>query len=482
MQATAPDIAIAEALDSLDRPSRNVVLIIGDGMDDHQITIARNYLKGVRGRLVLDGMAVRSAVQVLTIDETDPSRPRFVADSANSATAMATGTVTSRGRISTSAKEGRDLQTIVELAQRAGLKTGLVTTSSVTDATPAAFAAHVQNRFCENPYPVVFMKYGEVVDCSGEQKKNGGLGSISEQLAGSGLNVLLGGGLKHFTVNAAGSSETVQKLAYNESFRVIHTKKALSNSNPDDRLLGLFSASHLAVRLRGESGRVAEKPSLHQQQFEFPAPMTCEDNPGYKDTPSLELMTRKALEILDHDNDSGFFLMIESASIDKQSHLRNPCGSIGELAQLDETLAYVLEFADNHPQTLVIVTADHGQAAQLVPSESLFSGSSAPVYTPGRIARIRMQEGGEMGINYATNEYSVEEHTGVAVPLYANDVGLGLFKTLITQPEIFDIIRSFLGLEKALNSTHPVFHQVTKSGIVARSGNLEITGVLNHGD
>ena len=87
-----------------------------------------------------------------------------------------------------------------------------------------------------------------------------------------------------------------------------------------------------------------------------------------------------------------------------------------------------------------------------------------------------------MGINYATNEYSVEEHTGVAVPLYANDVGLGLFKTLITQPEIFDIIRSFLGLEKALNSTHPVFHQVTKSGIVARSGNLEITGVLKHGD
>lgn len=415
-------------------------------MDDHQITIARNYLKGVRGRLILDEMAVRSSVQVLTIDESDPARPRFVADSANSATAMATGTVTSRGRIATSAKEGQDLQTIVELAQAAGLKTGLVTTSSVTDATPASFAAHVHNRFCENPDPVVFRKYGGLVDCSGEQKKNGGLGTISEQLAVSGLHVLLGGGLKHFTVNAAGSSETVQELAHNEGFRVIHTKQALNNASPGERLLGLFSASHLAVRLRGENNRVAEKPTINQQQVEFPAPMGCEHNPAYKNTPPLVLMAQKALEILSYKNDSGFFLMIESASIDKQSHLRNPCGSIGELAQLDETLAHVLKFADSHPQTLVIVTADHGQAAQLVPSESLFSSSTTPVYTPGSIARIKMREGGEMGVNYATNEYPVEEHTGAAVPLYANDVGLGLFRTLITQPEIFDITRSFLGL------------------------------------
>ena len=157
-------------------------------------------------------------------------------------------------------------------------------------------------------------------------------------------------------------------------------------------------------------------------------------------------MTQKALEILSHENGAGFFLMIESASIDKQSHVRNACGSIGELAQLDETLAYVLEFADIHPETLVMVTADHGQAAQLVPGESLFSGRGIPVYTPGSMARIKTPEGGVMGVNYATNEFLAGEHTGVAVPLYANDTGKGLFRTLITQPEIFDITRSFLGL------------------------------------
>ena len=441
MQAITASIVIAESRDNPDKPAGNVVLIIGDGMDDHQITIARNYLKGVRGRLVLDEMPVRSAVQVLTIDETEPTRPRFVADSANSATAIATGTVTSRGRIATSAREDQDTQTIVELAQQAGMRTGLVTTASVTDATPASFAAHIKFRRCENPDSMVFMYYGRLADCSKDQKKNGGLGSISEQLAASGLDVLLGGGLKHFTVNEEGSSESVERLARSEGFHVIRTKFELSNAHPGKRLLGLFSDSHLAVRLRGENGRSAEKPSPG-----LPAPMACENNPAYKDTPSLKLMTQKALEILSHGNGSGFFLMIESASIDKQSHQRNACGSIGELAQLDETLAYVLKFADIHPETLVVVTADHGQAAQLVPSDSLFSGRGIPVYTPGSMVRIKMPEGGEMGINYATNEFVAEEHTGVAVPLYANDIGKGLFRPFITQPEIFNIIRSFLGL------------------------------------
>ena len=439
MLAITASIVIAESRDNPDKPAgRNVVLIIGDGMDDHQITIARNYLKGVRGRLVLDEMPVRSAVQVLTIAETEP-RPRFVADSANSASALATGVVTSRGRIATSAREDQDIQTIVELAQQAGMRTGLVTTSSVTDATPASFAAHIKFRRCENPDSMVFMYYGRLADCSKDQKKNGGPGSISEQLAVSRLDVLLGGGLKHFSVNAEGSSESVERLARSNGFHVIHSRLELSNARPGKRLLGLFSDSHLAVRLRGENGRSAEKPGPG-----LPAPMACENNPDYKDTPSLKLMAQKALEILSHENDSGFFLMIESASIDKQSHLRNACGSIGELAQLDETLAYVLKFADTHPETLVMVTADHGQAAQLVPSESLFGG--IPVHTPGSIVRIKMPEGGEMGVNYATNEYVAEEHTGVAVPLYANDIGKGLFRPFITQPEIFDIIRSFLKL------------------------------------
>ncbi|MFT6435281.1 MAG: alkaline phosphatase [Candidatus Azotimanducaceae bacterium] len=433
---------------------KNVVLIIGDGMDDHQITIARNYLKGVKGRLNLDEMSVRASVQVLTVDEDDPTKPIYVADSANSATAMATGFVTSRGRIATSAQADADLQTIVELAHNAGFKTGLVTTSSVTDATPASFVAHINLRACESPQTMNFEKRGVLVDCSRDQKANGGLGSISEQIAVSDLDVVLGGGREHFDMKAEASEVTVEEMARASGFTVLHSKQALIDAKAAERLLGLFADSHLPTKLHGEAGRVAEKPepsllnSVHWSlgEVELPAAMDCVDNPEYGETPSMNLMTSKALDHLSRNNETGFFLMIESASIDKQSHVRNACGSIGELDQLDESLATVLAFARTHPDTLVMVTADHGQAAQLVPNESLFSLIGIPVFTPGQLVRIKMPDDGEMAVNYATNSFLAEEHTGVAVPLHANELGRPLIRTLITQPEIFEVTRKFLGL------------------------------------
>lgn len=433
---------------------RNVVLIIGDGMDDHQITIARNYLKGVKGRLNLDEMPVRASVQVLTVDEDNPTKPIYVADSANSATAMATGFVTSRGRIATSAQTDADLQTIVELAHDAGFKTGLVTTSSVTDATPASFVAHINIRACESPQTMNFEKSGVLIDCSRDQKVNGGLGSISEQISVSSLDVVLGGGREHFEMMAEDSQVTVEEMARASGFTVLHTKKALNDANATERLLGLFAASHLPTKLYGEAGRVAEKPepsllnSVHWSlgEVELPAAMNCVDNPEYGETPSINLMTNKALDHLSLNNETGFFLMIESASIDKQSHVRNACGSIGELDQLDETLATVLAFAKTHPDTLVLVTADHGQAAQLVPNESLFSLIGIPVFTPGQLVRIEMPDGGVMAVNYATNSFFAEEHTGVAVPIHANEIGRPLIRTLMTQPEIFEVTRKFLGI------------------------------------
>ena len=120
-------------------------------------------------------------------------------------------------------------------------------------------------------------------------------------------------------------------------------------------------------------------------------------------------MTDTALARL--QNERGFFLMVESASIDKQSHERKPCGSIGEPEQLNEALGSALAFADNNPQTLILVTADHGQAAQMIPATSLFSEFGISVYTPGKVARIRTPEGAVMAVNYATNNFAYEEHT-----------------------------------------------------------------------
>ncbi len=122
--ATAASLSYAEdgAADS-DGP-RHVILIIGDGMDDQQITIARNYLSGAAGRLLLDEMPVRSSSQIMTIEDKVGGKPIYVADSANTATTMASGELTSRGRIATRAGSNEPIPTIVEIATAAGYKTG----------------------------------------------------------------------------------------------------------------------------------------------------------------------------------------------------------------------------------------------------------------------------------------------------------------------------------------------------------------------
>lgn len=431
----------------------SVILIIGDGMDDHQITIARNYLVGSRGKLLIDRLPLRSTAQVLTIDNDNPDKAIYVADSANSATSMATGVVTSIGRIGTSAGDDKDLVNIVELAHRQGLKTGIVSTASITDATPASFYAHISTRDCENPDMMVGTDpyFDMVIDCSPDLKSNGGLGSISEQLIDSGVHVALGGGMKHFTPLAEGSDQTVLDLAKESGYQLVSNATELDGSGAG-KLLGLFSPSTMPVMWRGQDDRAAEKPDpsflnrIHSMlgSVTYPEPMDCESNPEYIDIPSISLMTQTALDRLTEEDERNFFLMVESASIDKQSHQRKACGSIGELKQLDESLAVAMKFAESHPDTLILVTADHGQAAQLVPERTLYSGIPVPVYTPGHVARINTSEGVIMAVNYATNDFVSEEHTGVNIPLLSNDVGQGSVPAMVTQPEIFDIIKSHL--------------------------------------
>ncbi len=434
----------------------NVILIIGDGMDDQQITIARNYLEGMEGRLILDSMPMRGTVQVLAYADTTARTPVYVADSANTASSMATGEITSRGRISTSPGEDKDLTTIIELAEQAGYRTGLVTSSSVTDATPAAFAAHISVRVCENPDAMVQVSYRDILlgDCSDDLKANGGPGSISEQLAVSGVDVILGGGSKHFSPNVEGSDQTVLALAEASGFTPLGTLDDLLASKPEQRLLGLFAPSHLPVKLQGENGREAEAPepsmlnSVHRYlgEVEQPPVMNCEPNPDFEGVPTLKQMTDIALRNLSHDNDTGFFLMIESASIDKKAHERKPCGSIGELDQLEEALASALAFSEQNPDTLVLVTADHSQAAQLIPFESLFSRYPIPIYSPGKVARIRTPEGSVMVVNYATNNFVMEEHTGANVPLFGNSEAVDLVPPFIRQPDLFVLMRDYLDL------------------------------------
>ena len=291
-------------------------------------------------------------------------------------------------------------------------------------------------------------------ECTADLKANGGSGSIAEQLAVSGVDVILGGGRSHFSPVAEGDTLSTLELAQRNGYTVVTSAEALATAAPDTKLLGLFSDGTMPVRLQGENGREAEHPQrswlnhLHPYlgSVTLPTPMRCEPNPAFASVPTLRQMTDAALQHLSDNNERGFFLMVESASIDKQSHERKPCGSIGELEQLEEALDSALDFAATHPNTLVMVTADHAQAAQLTPDESLFAQFPIPVFTPGKVARIITPEGGQMAVNYGTNNFVMEEHTGAAVPLFSNDEGLGRIPPFIRQSGIFTLSRDYLGL------------------------------------
>jgi alkaline phosphatase len=433
-----------------------MILIIGDGMDQHQITIARNYLVGYEGRLSLDTLPERSSVQTQTLAEEDPRVPEYVPDSANTATSMASGVVTSAGRIGTTAGTDRDTVSIMELAAAAGFGTGIVTTSSVTDATPASFVAHINQRLCESPRAMVTRNAANPAfssDCSQDLQANGGKGSIAEQIASSNIDVVLGGGVRNFDQPAEGeNTRTVSDLAAANGFRLIRTPAELAALTPGGKVLGLFAPGTMSVQWRGAGDAKAEEVAHLDGRVVYPEAFGCEPNPEFATMPTLESMARAALAQL--DGGRSFVLMIESASIDKQSHLRRPCGQIGELEQLDETVKMVLEYARVHPETLVLVTADHSQAAQLIPETSVLAALNAA--SPGYFARVRTLEGAVMGINYATNDSSSQEdHSGADVPLLAYGPGAEEIPAQVRQTDIFGIMLRHLRLQPSTPTPTP---------------------------
>src|SRR5262245_54765241 len=180
--------------------ARNILLFIGDGMGDAEITLARNYAVGAAGRLALDTLPLTGAYTTYSVDEGDPSLPAYVPDSAATGTAWATGSKTSNGRIATSPKDDRDLPTILEIAQQRGYRTGDITTAELTDATPAVLASHVANRSCQGPE--------DMTACPQDRKAAGGPGSIAEQEIAHGIDVLMGGGAARFEQQATDDHRT----------------------------------------------------------------------------------------------------------------------------------------------------------------------------------------------------------------------------------------------------------------------------------
>jgi alkaline phosphatase len=371
--------ARADASSPSARTPKRLIFFLSDGMGPAHLTLARD--SGACGdALVLDDHLV-GASRTRSTDS-------LVTDSAAGATAYATGHRTYNyvvGEVPEGADrdvdftgEGRGVQngqnatssrrpirpagTIVEGAQLAGMRTGVVTTTRVTHATPASFSSHVADRDDENEIAL-------------------------EQVYSLDLNVILGGGASRFLgkdafparsarddardlmadaehrgyaiARDAGSlRETVAEMVAEESSGE-RSRGGNASAAPfakrqfGPRVLGLFADSHLAYEIDGLAGdglagfRNGATPS--REDFE---------------APSLVTMLDAALAVLDarfaeHDNDEGFFLLVEAGRVDHAAHANDAGAVVGEICAYDRAFKRAVEYVASRDDALVVATSDH---------------------------------------------------------------------------------------------------------------------------
>jgi alkaline phosphatase len=406
--------------------ARNVILIIGDGMGDSEITVARNYLRGAGGAFPgLDALPLTGQMTHYSVDK-DSGKPDYAPDSAATGTAWATGVKTYDNAISVD-RHGRPYASLLELAKRSGLATGDVTTSEVQDATPAVQVSHISRRSC----------YGPVITsskCSEAAMENGGRGSITEQLLETRPDVTLGGGSSTFAETAKAGTwtgKTLEQQAKERGYNYVTAKTdlaAVASADQKRPLLGLFAPGNLPVKFA---------PLLATAGGANGPAQTCTPEPTFSSVPDLRSMTGKAIDLLAKNPSgkrNGFFLQVESASIDKSDHAADACGQIGETQQIDEAISTALDFARKDGHTLVLVTADHAHTSQIVDGN-----------TPGLTARLRTREGSDMIVAYGTSPFGgSQQHTGTQVRVAGYGPGAANVVGLIDQTDLHFIIKRAL--------------------------------------
>ncbi|WP_145498709.1 alkaline phosphatase [Yersinia bercovieri] len=407
---------------------KNVILLIGDGMGDSEITSARNYAMGAGGFFKgIDALPLTGQYTHYSLDK-KTQKPDYVTDSAASATAWSSGVKTYNGALGVDVF-GKDQVTLLELAKKAGKATGNVSTAELQDATPAAQFAHVTGRKCYGPEETS-------EKCGTNALENGGRGSITEQMIAGRADVTLGGGAKSFSqVAKAGEwkDKSLRDQALARGYVIVENLdelNAIKQADQQKPLLGLFSAGNMPVRWQGP------KASYHGN-LDKP-PVVCENNSERtKEVPTLAVMTEKAIDLL-KTNEKGFFLQVEGASIDKQDHAANPCGQFGETVDLDEAVQKALEFARADGNTLVIVTADHAHSSQII---------EADAKAPGLTQALTTKDGAVMAISYGNSEDDSQGHTGTQLRIAAYGPHAANIVGLTDQTDLFFTMRDAMAIK-----------------------------------
>jgi len=287
---------------------KNIIFMVADGMSPGVLTLGELFSQRVRSRgLVWQALLTRPEVHKGWQDTASLDSP--VTDSSSAASTWGSGSRIFNGWVNM-LPDGTALTPIAVLARNQRKRVGLVTTATITHATPAGFAASIKSRDDEH---LIAEQYLDRVD------------------------VLLGGGLKFFDAAKRADKKDLigQYKAKGYGYAAnAEELKALKAS----KILGLFSQSHIPY-------------SIDQQNPQLAAP----------GVPTLAAMAAKALETL-KDAPEGFLLQVEGGRVDHAAHVSDAAAMLWEQIHFDEAIATVLRFAERHPDTLVVITSDHGNS------------------------------------------------------------------------------------------------------------------------
>ena len=285
---------------------KNIIMIVGDGMGPGYITGYRNIMDNPDTRMVettiFDRLLVGASTTYAIGTQTDHYDLTYVTDSAASATALSTGHKTYNQAVAVDA-EDKHLQTLMQFAKAQGLITGLVVTSQINHATPAAYVAHNTYRY----------NYNDIANQFFDNRVNGKFVA----------DLMFGGGQKYFIREDRNIVEQFKQAGY--QYRDQFGQLAEFNRLP---ALGLFAESGMGFAI---------------------------DN-----TPKnrLRSMVQKAISLLDGQK-AGYFLLVESSLIDWCGHSNDIACAMHEMDGLAKTVEWLTGYVDKHPDTLMVMTADH---------------------------------------------------------------------------------------------------------------------------
>ena len=297
--------------------STNVIFVIGDGMGP-TYTTAYRYFSDDPATPEME----RSIFDELLVGmaQTYPGDNTLVTDSAAAATALATGVKTRNGAIGVDPHH-QPVRTLLEAAKARGYQTAMVATSPITHATPASFAAHIKHR----------SQYHAIADQYVDQRINGQYK----------LDLLLGGGREHFARADRDLVKQLRKAGY--AYSADWNKRTQLTRLP---ALGLFAPEGMVSALDSEQ------------------PLRLRD------------MSEQALGLL---GDKPFFLLIEASQIDWCGHANDIACAMAEMRDLAASLEVLKAYVDQQPNTLLVITADHGTGGLSIGADGVYGWDVAMI-------------------------------------------------------------------------------------------------------